>query len=61
MVNVTINVHEALSDQSMSENFGCYFVSENFVLGCNDDIECEFDDFLGFEKRIEKFIGQLKI
>lgn len=47
--------------QQISEHLNYCFGSGNFVPGCNDYMEYEFDDFVGFGNRIEKFNGQLKI
>ena len=58
--NVTLDLQEAMQDKSMWQEFECSH-PENFVPGCFDGVEYEFDTFDGFEKRIKKFKGELKI
>ena len=58
--NVTRDLQEAMQDKSMWQEFGCSD-PENFVPGCFDDVEYEFDTFDDFEKRIEKFKSKLKL
>ena len=61
-MNVISDLQDAIADRSMV--FGLDLVAvdpENFVSDFADYASYEFDEFLGFEKRIRKFDEKLKI
>ena len=59
--NVTRDLLEAMQDKSVSwEKLECSD-RDNFVLNCFGDVDYEYDKFVGFEERIEKFKKDLKI
>ena len=60
LMNVTRDLQEALRDQSMPTELGECFGPENFVPDCVDEVEYEYDEFKGFQKRIEKFAKNSK-
>ena len=60
LMNVTRDLQEALRDHSMSTELGECFGPENFVPDCVDEVEYEYDEFKGFQKKIEKFAKNLK-
>ena len=62
LMNVISDLQDAIADRSMA--FGLDLVAddpENFVSDFADYVSYEFDEFLGFEKRIRKFDEKLKI
>ena len=53
LANVTRDLQETLQDQSMTEYLGECSTPKNVVPDCLDEMEYEYDNFDGFEKRIE--------
>ena len=60
LINVSRDLQEALRDHSMSAELGECSDPDNFVSDCVDEVEYEYDEFKGFQKRIEKFVKYLK-
>ena len=61
-MNVTRDLWEAVADQSIGQEID--LVSEypdSFVSDFFDEVNCKFDEFFGFEKRIKKFNQEFKI
>ena len=56
LMNVTRDLQEAMQDQSTVQELDLVSSDpENFVSDYFDEIEQEFDEFAGLEKRIQKF------
>ena len=56
LMNVTRDLQEAMQDQSTVQELDLVSSDpENFVSDYFDEIEHEFDEFAGLEKRIQKF------
>ena len=54
-MNVTRDLREAVSHQLMTQELDLVSEDpENFVFEFVDGVNCEFDEFFGFEKRIQK-------
>ena len=60
LLNITRDLQEATNNHSMYSDNECSD-PENFVPDCVEEIECEFDNFNNFEKRIQKFEEDLQI
>ena len=61
-MNVTRDLREAITDQSMAQELDLVSEDpENFVSDFVYEVIYEFDEFFGFEKRIQKFNKELKI
>ena len=60
LMNVTRDLQEALRDHSISAELGECSDPENFVPDCIDELKYEYDEFKGFQERIEKFAKGLK-
>ena len=58
--NITRDLQEALHDQEDWKEFDCSD-PENHVLPRYDDVDYEYDEFKGYEKRIEKYKESRKI
>ena len=62
LMNVTRDLQDAITDRSMAFDLDLVAVDhENFVSDFVDEVSYEFDEFLCFEKRIQKFNEELKI
>ena len=62
LMNVTRDLREAVADQSMAQELDLVSeYPENFVSDFLDEVSYEFDEFFGFEKRIQIFNEELKI
>ena len=62
LMNVTRDLREAVADQSMAQELDLVSEDpENFVSDFLDEVSYEFDEFFGFEKRIQIFNEELKI
>ena len=62
LMNVTRDLREAVTDQSMTQELDLVSENpENFVSDFLDEVSYEFDEFFGFEKRIQIFNEELKI
>ena len=62
LMNVTRDLHKAMQDRSMAEELDLVSSNpEHFVSNYVDEIEYQYDNFSGFEKRIRKFENDLKI
>ena len=59
-MNVTRDLQEAIRDHSTSAELGKCSDPENFVPDFADEVEYEYDEFKGFQKRIEKFAKHWK-
>ena len=61
-MNVTRDLREAVTDQSKTQELDLVLEDpENFVFDFVDEVNYEFDEIFGFEKRIQKFNQELKI
>ena len=59
LMNVTRDLREAVTDQSKTQELDLVLEDpENFVSDFVDEVNYEFDEFFGFEKRIQKFNQQ---
>ena len=62
LMNVTRDLREAITNQSIAQELDLVSeVPENCVSDFVDKVSYEFDEFFGFEKRIQKFNQELKI
>ena len=61
ITNTTRDLQETLKDKSISEKLGLCSDPGNYAPGCFVEVDYNFDDFKGFEKRIKKFVDELKI
>ena len=62
IMNVTRDLHKTMQDRSMAEELNLVSSNpEHFVSNYVDEIEYQYDNFSGFEKRIRKFENDLKI
>ena len=62
LMNVTRDLQDVISDRSMAYDLDLVAVDpENFVSDFVDEVSYEFDEFLGFEKCIQKFNEELKM
>ena len=62
LMNVTRDLQDAITDRSMAFDLDLVASDhENFVSDFVDEASYEFDEFLCFEKRIQKFNEELKI
>ena len=61
LMNVTRDQQEVEGDQSMTSYHGACSDPENYVPNCLDEIEYDYNRFDSFEKRIGKYISDLKI
>ena len=61
-MNVTRDLREAVTNESMAQEFDLVLENpEYFVSDFVDEVTYEFDEFFGFEKRIQIFNQELKI
>ena len=62
LMNVTRDLREAITNQSIAQELDLVSeVPQNCVSDFVDKVSYEFDEFFGFEKRIQKFNQELKI
>ena len=62
LINVTRELQEAINDDSMAQELDLTSDDpKNFVFNFVGEIEVEYDEFQGVEKRIQKFVQELKI
>ena len=62
LMNITRELQEAINDDSMPQELDLTSDDpENFVLDIFDDVEVEHDKFHSVQKRIQKFVQELKI
>ena len=56
LINITRGLQETVQDQSIAQELDLgFFDPEKFVSDYVDEIEHEFDELAGLEKRIQKF------
>ena len=61
-MNITRDVREAVTDQSMAQELDLLLEDpEDFLSDFVDEVNYEFYEFFGFEERIHKFNQELKI
>ena len=62
LMNVTRDLKEAMANQAMAYDLDLIATDPgNFVSDFADEVSYEFDEFLGFQKRIQKFNEELKV